>query len=199
MPKTLEDLAEEGKILEQYGKKNFLTISPAIGIDRLKMSIVEIGKDGKDPAEIYIMTSEAAAFFEDVLSGVAGRRFNADVEKAEPESYIFRTADTLDGKGQKVLKVGGGKYGVRFQTEFEGCRSGNGKRIIAVPMHYLRMAAHIYLAYIGIAPAERYIRQLVLLLDAKEEETQKAVRERRGKAQLKKNGQKEIGHLKIEA
>lgn len=202
MSKTsAEKLMEDGKILEHYGNKNFITISPALGIDKVKFSIIENGTGGKNPADIYITMSAAIAFFEDVKDGTAGRRFNADIEKAEPEAYIFRTADTLDGHGKKEIRIGGGKYGVRFQTIFSECRSGNGKRICTCYMHELRFAADLYLAYIGLIPCSRYILHLIQLLDVKEMETEEAIRKKRDaitdkEAEIEQE-KREIGHLTI--
>lgn len=201
MSRTAEELAEDGKILEHHGQKDFLVISPAIGIDKLKISIIENGTAGKNPADIYIPTSAAVALFEDVKDGTAGRRFNADRDKAEPESYIFRTADTMDGRGNKEIRIGGGKYGVRFQTTFSECRSGNGKRICTCYMNELRFAADIYLSYIGLIPCGRYIEHLIELLDVKEQEVQEAIRRKQAESTASRaeaeQTEREIGRLTL--
>lgn len=105
------ELLKDGSIVKVYGSKTFLNVAPVYNIDKVRFSIVDIGKAGKNAIDIYLNCEEVRRLVADIDSGKAKAKIDAD-KGDYPTAYSW----TKGTGGSKRLVIGGGQKGVRVQA-----------------------------------------------------------------------------------
>ena len=158
MTKTIMELVKEGKILEEYGKDYFLTVTPVPNIGRIRFSVIKIGDKGKNALDFYLTTEKMILLCEDILSvdHIAERKFAADIKSTYPSAYKYNTG----ANGAKQLDIGGGNYGIRVHI---GIPKGNNveHRNMACSFDSFRVMALLFTYIYGLKPCDYYIRNVV--------------------------------------
>lgn len=141
--KTKKELFSEGCIGEAYGRETFLKVCPAPSIDKVKFTIVKMETQGKDHVDFYLDIDEMRKFADDVLSGVAGKKFAEDMKEQYPKAYQFTTGEN----GCKHLNIGGGQKGIRFNI-----KTPDGIKNAIVPWEVLKTICFDFKMVVGLTP-----------------------------------------------
>ena len=159
MGKMIKELFEDGKILEEYGKTHFLTITPCPLIERVRFSIMKIGDKGKNPSDFYLPYPDMITLCEDILSPnmIFAKKCTEDANNKYPGAYKYVTGKD----GSKKLNIGGGQKGVRIQTIITGANGISEIRSTAVSYNSIRCMALYFQYIIGLRPSSYYISELV--------------------------------------
>lgn len=109
---SVVEMLENGSILKVYGTKALVSVCPAFGIERVRVSIVTLGTGGKDKLDAYLTVEEFRQFCREIDSGVCRQKLAADVGKHNyPQTY--RWVHGTDGRNK--LSIGPGTAGVLVQ------------------------------------------------------------------------------------
>ncbi len=161
--KTTLEMFENGSILTVYGSKNLVSVSPAFAIDRVKVSIVELGTGGKNYTDVFLTCEEMRLFCEEIDRGIAFKKISEDTGDF-PSAYEWRKGKN----GSKCLKIGGGKKGVRVQT--------HDKKMTVVQYSDLRTLSFNYKLISGLIMVNNgYYKTLVDAFYSKQEEREKRI------------------------
>lgn len=156
---TMKELVSKGKILEAYGKNYMLTVSPAPGIDRIRVSLVKLGTKGKDVTDFYMTTSQFITLTTEIAEN-QGHLFKSkcqkDMTEAFPNAYSYVTGKD----GSKKLHIGGGKVGIRIHTSERKDENRFDNKNIAVSFDNLYVMAKLFQVIYGLIPADYYMKSL---------------------------------------
>lgn len=73
------EMVREGSILKEYNiKKNFVNVTPAPTIGKVKISIVALNSGGKDYTDFYLDIEEFRQFCVEIENGIAQKKIMAD-------------------------------------------------------------------------------------------------------------------------
>lgn len=111
-PVSLLSQFSEKVILRVYGSKYMVVISPVFAIDKVRISIVELGTNGKNSSDIFLTTEEFFIFCNEIDNFIAKKKIDAD-KNDYPTAYQWVKGEN----GCKKLSIGGGQKGVRIMTQ----------------------------------------------------------------------------------
>ncbi|SDW83094.1 hypothetical protein SAMN05216391_11914 [Lachnospiraceae bacterium KHCPX20] len=108
---TLVDTFTNGAIIREYGSTHLISFCPLTQIDKVKVSIVKLGTNGKDCLDFFADLSMFRRFCDEIDNGDALKRLMSHKDAKYPDAYKW-----VSGKdGEKKLNIGMGKKGVLFQ------------------------------------------------------------------------------------
>lgn len=126
------EMAEKGILMEAYSTTSFVKVYPALGIDKIKFSFVDIGTNGKGGYDIFVDTDSFDILCDDILSKELKRSLLAEKKTKEnpyPCSWEFRTGDF----GEMEIKISKGmKSEVNIYGKFQ-------KNIKNIPISYEKL------------------------------------------------------------
>lgn len=108
--KDLDHLAHNGTFSIAFSKTHMLTVNEALDIDRVRFSIVRLGTEGQEYREFFLETREMNRLCDEVLSGRAEARIEADKDQGLG-AYRFVAGEG----GSQVMSIGKGKVGILVQ------------------------------------------------------------------------------------
>lgn len=154
---TVSDMLKDGAIMKCYSLTHLISVNPGYGIDRVRFSAVKLGTSGKEKIDVWISLKNMYRLCEEIDSGVAARKLEADKDNPYPSAYKYVTGTD----GSKGLCIGGGTRGIRIQ-----CR--DGKKYMMVggiqidDLIYMSFLFKLTSGLIAIQPGTYYAK----LLDA---------------------------------
>lgn len=108
--KTISERLKKGSIMIAYRAKYFINVMPAPGIDKVKISIVKIGTEGKVHNDFYLETYQFYDLCREIDNGKAARKIAEDKEVDEhPTAYQFTSGEN----GSKRLYIGKANTGIK--------------------------------------------------------------------------------------
>lgn len=139
------EMIREGSILKEYNiKKNFVNVTPAPTIGKVKISIVALNSGGKDFVDFYLDIDEFRQFCKEIDNGVAQKRIMED-NSPYPSAYKW-TAGT---NGCRHFNVGKGRAGVVLQVQNTAKKQ---SKMVAVTPHSLKKMAFLFRLLMGLVP-----------------------------------------------
>lgn len=139
------EMIREGSILKEYNiKKNFVNVTPAPTIGKVKISIVALNSGGKDYVDFYLEIDEFRQFCKEIENGVAQKKIMED-NSPYPSAYKW-TAGT---NGCRHFNVGKGRAGVVFQVQNTAQKQ---NKMVAVTPHSLKKMAFLFRLLMGLVP-----------------------------------------------
>lgn len=139
------EMIREGSILKEYNiKKNFVNVTPAPTIGKVKISIVALNSGGKDYVDFYLEIDEFRQFCKEIENGVAQKKIMED-NNPYPSAYKW-TAGT---NGCRHFNVGKGRAGVIFQVQNTSQKQ---NKMVAVIPHSLKKMAFLFRLLMGLVP-----------------------------------------------
>jgi len=158
MAKTIKELFEDGKILEEFGSDYFLTVSPIPAIEKCRFSVMKIGEKGKDPADFWMPFSNMITLCDEILSPtIFTAKIKADMKNQYPSAYKF-----VGGKdGCKKLDIGGGQKGVRVHIAVPGSDGKTDNRTLAISYNSIKNMAIYFQYIIGLKPSSFYMNDII--------------------------------------
>lgn len=143
---TTKELLGGGKILAAFNENFVLSVCPALGIDKIRFSVVKKGSSGKDSSDIYLDVKEFDVLCMDIKSGVFAKKIAED-SGDYPSAYKWVKGEN----GSKTLVIGGGKKGIRLQTAIRGEKTTD-RRMLVVPYEDFRFMTILFDLVIGRTP-----------------------------------------------
>lgn len=138
---------EEGKILESFGQKTFVTVTPCPAIGMCKWSIVEMNTKGANHADFYMDMEDMRQLVEDIDNKSAYTRFAADKDAKYPEAYTYVAGEN----GCKRLAIGGGQKGIRITISIKEGDNKDFKMAVA-PFKEIREMCFLFKLVNGLIP-----------------------------------------------
>ena len=154
---TEKDIFSSGAILKEYTQTDFISVSPAPGIGKVKFSIVKQGTNGKDHADFYLGMEAFRLLCNDLNSASGYKKLAESVNEQYPNAFKF----TSGTKGTKHLNIGGGQKGIRIQIQVKSGEKWD-NRLVIVPYDALRSMKFRYELVMGLIPTQEgsYYRSL---------------------------------------
>lgn len=139
------EMIREGSILKEYNiKKNFVNVTPAPTIGKVKISIVALNSGGKDHADFYLDIDEFRQFCVEIENGIAQKKIMAD-NNPYPSAYKW----TAGNNGCRHFNIGKGRAGVVFQVQDTSKKL---NKMVAVTPHSLKKMAFLFRLLMGLVP-----------------------------------------------
>lgn len=110
---TETEKATAGEFLREYGATTFIVVSEALGIGRVKWSLVPIGQNGQNELRFFMPVEKMLALCIDIKRGIAQKKIAADAANQYPSAYKYVTGEN----GSRILAIGGGKVGCRINIQ----------------------------------------------------------------------------------
>lgn len=142
--RTEVKMAHDGEFLREYGKSNFVVVSEALSIGRVKWDMVPIGKKGQNGVVFYMTTEQMYALCREIISGKFEEKIKADTGNY-PSAYKYATGEDAALK----LNIGGGKVGCRIQMQDAKNKV---NYTMAVSMSAMEEMAKCYFLNTGLIP-----------------------------------------------
>lgn len=133
--KTIHETIKSGAIMQSYGSKYLVTVSPAPSICKVKWSIVELNTGGKVFSNFFMDMELMRQLCDDIESGKASKKLAADMESQYPSAYKYVTGEN----GCKRLNIGGGQKGIRVQIQEKKGEAWDNKMSVISPTDFLQM------------------------------------------------------------
>ncbi|MGN0414492.1 MAG: hypothetical protein ACI4FX_03260 [Agathobacter sp.] len=171
---TEREVLASGAVLKEYTQTDFLTVSPAPAIGKVKFSIVKQGTAGKDHADFYLGMEAFRLLLADLCSAAGIKKLHESADHQYPDAYKL----TSGTDGSKHLNLGGGRKGVRIQIQ-EKPKGQEGKyRMVTIPFDALRSCKFRFDLVMGLIPTQEgsYYRSLYDAFWAGEEQREKYYR-----------------------
>ena len=139
------EMVREGSILKEYNiKKNFVNVTPAPTIGKVKISIVALNSGGKDYTDFYLDIEEFRQFCVEIENGIAQKKIMAD-NNQYPSAYKW----TAGNNGCRHFNIGKGRAGVVFQVQNTSKKQ---NKMVAVTPHSLKKMAFLFRLLMGLVP-----------------------------------------------
>ena len=154
---TEKEVLASGAVLKEYTQTDFLSVSPAPAIGRVKFSIVKQGTAGKDHADFYLGMEAFRLLIGDLCSAAGIKKLNESADHQYPDAFKM----TSGTDGSKHLNIGGGRKGVRIQIQVKEGEKWN-NRMVIVPFDALRSCKFRFELVMGLIPTQEgsYYRSL---------------------------------------
>lgn len=133
--KTIHETIKSGAIMQSYGSKYLVTVSPAPSICKVKWSIVELNTGGKVYSNFFMDMELCRQLCDEIENGKASKKLAADMESQYPSAYKYVTGEN----GCKRLNIGGGQKGIRVQIQEKKGESWDNKMSVISPTDFLQM------------------------------------------------------------
>ena len=133
--KTIVDQLKNGSLVNSYGQKYLVTVSPVPSIHKVKWSIVELHTGGKVYSDFYMSMEQMRQLCDEIDNGRASAKLQKDAESQYPGAYKYVTGEN----GCKKLNIGGGQKGIRVQIQIKKGDSWDNKMSVIAPADFLQM------------------------------------------------------------
>lgn len=170
---TEREVLASGAVLKEYTQTDFIAVSPAPAIGRVKFSIVKQGTNGKDHADFYLGMEAFRLLCIDLCSTSGIKKLNESADHQYPDAYKM----TSGTDGSKHLNIGGGKKGIRIQIQAKKGEKWD-NRLVIVPFDSIRSMRFRFELVMGLIPTQEgsYYRSLYDAFWAGEEQRAKYYR-----------------------
>lgn len=150
------EVIRSGAVLKEYTQTDFITISPAPAIGKVKFSIVKQGTAGKDHVDFYLNMEAFRLLCQDLSSAAGIKRLSESSDHQYPDAFKF----TSGTDGSKHLNIGGGRKGIRIQIQVKDGQKWD-NRMVIVSYDALQSMAFRFRLVMGLIPATHYYGSLV--------------------------------------
>lgn len=154
---TTKKKLEGGAILKEYASNDFLTVSPAPSIDRVKWQIVTKGTGGKDALSFYMKLETFRELAEELTSAEGRKKIAASIDHQYPDAFKYVTGKD----GNQTLSIGGGQKGIRVQIQIgKGKGKGYDHKMVVISYESIKIMAFLFKVVMGIIPTSYYYASL---------------------------------------
>lgn len=153
---TTKKKLEDGAILKEYTQTDFLTVSLAPSIDKVKWEIVKQDTKGKDAVRFYMATERFRILCDELTSKEGRAKIAASIEHPYPDAYKFTTGKN----GSKHLNIGGGKKGIRVQIQIQKKEGKPDNRMVVISYESIKIMAFLFNVVMGLIPTTHYYASL---------------------------------------
>lgn len=143
-------MSKDGEFLREYGKTYFAVVAEALNINKVRFSVVPIGKAGQDAINFYLPVEKMVALCDEFVSGKAQQKIANDAEKY-PSAYQYVTGED----GALRLSIGGGKFGARIQVSDKSDKSKPLSYLMGVSMEALEAMVFKFRLFTGLIPTAK--------------------------------------------
>lgn len=170
---TEKEVLASGAVLKEYTQTDFLSVSPAPAIGRVKFSIVKQGTAGKEHSDFYLDMEAFRLLCSDLCSATGIKKLHESADHQYPDAFKM----TSGTDGSKHLNIGGGKKGIRVQIQVKKGEKWD-NRMVIVPFDALRSMKFRNDLVMGLIPTQEgsYYRSLYDAFWAGEEQRAKYYR-----------------------
>lgn len=154
---TTRTKLEGGAILKEYASNDFLTVSPAPSIDRVKWQIVTKGTGGKDALSFYMKLETFRELADELTSAEGRKKIAASIDHQYPDAFKYVTGKD----GNQTLAVGGGQKGIRVQIQIgKGKGKGYDRKMVVISYESIKIMAFLFKVVMGLIPTSYYYASL---------------------------------------
>lgn len=154
---TTRTKLEGGAILKEYASNDFLTVSPAPSIDRVKWQIVTKGTGGKDALNFYMKLETFRELADELTSAEGRKKIAASIDHQYPDAFKYVTGKD----GNQTLAVGGGQKGIRVQIQIgKGKGKGYDRKMVVISYESIKIMAFLFKVVMGLIPTSYYYASL---------------------------------------